>query len=116
MISMKMGAACALFVIGQTLVWFQLNSQFVWDWWKGRPFLATALYSIPAGLCFWLGVKLAYEEMNEVWGPRFLIFCMSYITFPVLTWWLLNESMFTTRTMLCVILSFCIIFVQLFGR
>ena len=116
MMSIKVGAACALFVIGQTLVWFQLNSQFVWDWWKDRPLLVTVLYSIPAGLCFWLGVKLAYEEMHEIWGPRFLVFCMSYITFPLLTYYLLGESMFTWRTITCVLLSLCIIFVQLIGR
>ncbi len=114
--SIKLFYACCLFVIGQSLVWFQLNSQFVWEWWKGRALLVTLLYSIPAGLCFWLGVKLAYEEMSEVWGPRFLVFCMSYLTFPILTWWLMNESMFTTRTMVCIFLSFCIMGVQFWGR
>jgi hypothetical protein len=38
---------------------------------------------------------------------------MSYLTFPLLTWWLLNESMFTMKTMLCVTLSFMIIAIQL---
>jgi hypothetical protein len=43
-------------------------------------------------------------------------FGVSYFTFPFLTWWLLNESMFTTKTMLCVALSFIIVAIQLFWR
>jgi len=74
------------------------------------------VFSVPTGICFWYGVKLAYEDMGEVWGPRFLIFSMSYLTFPILTWWLMHESMFTTKTMICVLLSFMIVGVQLFWK
>jgi len=108
--------ACLLFALGQTMGWFQLNSQFVWDWWEDKPLLATVLYCIPTGLCFWYGIRMAYSEMGEVWGPRFLIFSMSYLTFPFLTWYFLGESMFTAKTMLCVFLSFMIVSVQLFWK
>ena len=116
MISNKLLLACVLFAIGQTFGWFHLNSQFKWGWWKDKPFAAIATFMVPAGLCFWWGVKIAYAEMSEVWGPRFLVFSMSYLTFPILTWWLLGESMFTARTMICVFLSFMIVFVQFYGR
>tara|TARA_Y100001937_G_C7077862_1_gene311467 strand:+ start:795 stop:1145 length:351 start_codon:yes stop_codon:yes gene_type:complete len=108
--------ACFLFALGQTLGWFQLNAQFVWNWWSDKPILSAVLFSIPTGICFWYGIKLCYEEWGEVWGPRFLIFCMSYLTFPVLTWYFLNESMFTVKTMICVFLSALIVGVQLFWR
>ena len=78
--------------------------------------MALMAYSVPAGLCFWLGIKIAYAEMNGVWGPRFLIFGFSYLTFPFLTWYFLNESMFTAKTMTCVFLSFVIIAVQLLWK
>ena len=116
MLTSKLLLACVLFAIGQTMGWFQLNSQFVWDWWKDKPILATVLFSIPTGICFWYGVKIAYEEMGQVWGPRFLIFSMSYFTFPILTWWLLNESMFTAKTLVCVGLAFAIALIQLLWR
>ena len=90
--------ACFLFALGQTLGWFQLNAQFVWDWWKDKPILSATLFSIPTGICFWYGIT------------------MSYLTFPVLTWYFLNESMFTAKTMVCVFLSFLIVSVQLFWR
>ena len=116
-ISSKLFMACCLFVVGQALAWFQTNSQFVWSWWEDKPFITVALFAIPTGLCFWFGVKLAYEAMGGVvWGPRFLVFSMSYLTFPLLTWYFLNESMFTTKTMICVFLSMMIVGVQLFWR
>jgi hypothetical protein len=34
--------------------------------------------------------------------------------FPILTWFILGESMFTTKTMLCLSLSILIILIQIF--
>ena len=97
-----------IFSLGQILGWFQLNSQFVWDWWKDKPLFAAIMFSVPTGICFWYGIKLCYEEWGEVWGPRFLIFSMSYLTFPLLTWWFLNESMFTANYGLrCSFVYYC---------
>ena len=107
---------CALFVVGQTLVWFQLNSQFVWEWWQNKPVPAILLMGMPACFCFWFGVRLVVGEMNELWGPRLLIFGMSYLTFPILTWYYMNESMFEPKTLVCVLLSFLIVAIQLFWR
>jgi len=108
--------ACVLFLIGQGFGWFHLNSQFVWKWWEDRPFLPIFIFTVPAALCFWYGMRLAYAEMGEIWGPRFLIFALSYFTFPALTWYFLNESMFTAKTMTCVTLSFAIMGIQLFWK
>ncbi len=114
--SAKLLAACLFFTLGQAFGWFHLNSQFVWDWWKDRPWVALFTFALPCSLCYWYGIRLAYAEMGEVWGPRFLIFCLSYVTFPFLTWYFLNESMFTPKTMLCVVLAFAIALIQLFWR
>ena len=96
--------------------WFQLNAQFVWDWWKDKPILSATLFSIPTGICFWYGIKLCYEEWGEVWGPRFLIFTMSSLTFPLLTWFFLHESRVTVKARVWGVLSFMIVAVQLFWR
>lgn len=105
-----------LFILGHTFAWFQLNSQFVWDWWRDRPLVAVGLYSIPVGLCFWYATRLIVDDTGAVWTSRFLGFASSYFVFPVLTWYLLNESMLTAKTMVCVFLSFLIIGVQIFWR
>jgi len=108
--------ASVLFTAGQALGWFHLNSQFVWGWWQNKPFLPIVTFTVPASLCFWYGMQLAYAEMGEIWGPRFLIFALSYLTFPLLTWYLLGESMFTKRTLTCIVLACMIAAVQLLWR
>jgi hypothetical protein len=78
--------------------------------------MALAAFSVPAGLCFWAGIRIAYAEMGVIWGPRFLIFGLSYVTFPILTWHFMHESMFTPKTLICTALAFMIIGIQLFWR
>ena len=112
----KILIVCLLFTVGQVFGWFHLNSQLVWEWWKDKPLLPIVLFTLPASLCFWYGMQLAYAEMGEIWGPRFLIFALSYLTFPFLTWYFLNESMFTIKTMICVGLAFIIALIQLLWR
>jgi len=108
--------ACALFATAQALVWFQLYSQYIWNWWENRPLVAAIVFGIPASLCFWYGTRIAVAATSAAWSARLLGFGMSYMTFPILTWWLLGESMFTTKTMICVALSFAILSVQLFWK
>ena len=108
--------SCGIMAIGQTLVWFQLYSHYIWKWWENKPFHAALNFGVPAGVCFWYGTKMAVGATSEAWSARLLGFGMSYLTFPVLTWWLLHESMFTTKTMICVFLSFLIVGIQLFWR
>ena len=108
--------ACLCMFGGQTCVWFASNSQIVWQWWSGKPLLAAILFGIPASLFFWHGTKYGFMAMDELWGPRFLGFGMSYVSFPLLTWWLMNESMFTAKTMACVLLSFVIMAIQILWK
>ncbi len=112
----EIAKACALFAFAQTMVWFQLYSHYIWEWWQNRPFMAAIVFGIPASVCFWYGTRIAVDATSEAWASRMLGFGMSYMTFPLLTWWLLHESMFTTKTMICVTLSFAIIGVQLFWK
>lgn len=108
--------ACALMTFAQTMVWFQLYSHYIWKWWENKPVAAALIYGIPASLCFWYGTKIAMDATSEAWTARLLGFGMSYLAFPVLTWWLLEESMLTTKTMMCVFLSFMIVSIQLFWK
>ena len=106
----------ALFSVAQTFVWFQCYSHYIWTWWEGKPLHAALIYGIPASILFWYGTRLAVDTTGAAWTARMLGFGSSYFTFPVLTWWLLGESMFTPKTMICIFLSFLIIGVQLFWR
>ena len=53
---------------------------------------------------------------DMLWTSRFVAFSLSYLTFPLMTWWYLGESMFTTKTLVCSILAFLIITTQIFVK
>lgn len=90
-----------LFVAGQIGVWFQTNSQLVWDWWKDKPITASMIFATPTAVLFWYGTKYIYDATGELWTARYLAFGMSYVTFPFLTYYFLGESMFTLKTLVC---------------
>ena len=104
------------FFLGQVLVWFQSNSQLVWDWWKNKPVITALIYAMPISLLFWYGTKYVYAATSELWTARLLGFGISYLTFPILTYYFLNESMFTTKTLMCTALAIAIILIQLFWK
>jgi len=54
--------------------------------------------------------------MGEVWGPRLLGFGLSYLVFPVLTYYYFGESMFAPKTLICIGLSFSIVGIQVFWK
>ena len=70
--------------------------------------------SVPISLCAYYASRLGYGELGDsAWGVRFLAFGTSYLVFPVLTYLMLGESMFTFKTMICVALSVIIISIQI---
>ena len=105
-----------LYLAGHICVWYQINSQFVWDYWKDKALISAMIYAVPASLFFWYATKLAYAEFAGLWGPRFLAFSVSWLVFPILTWYYLGESMFTYKTMTCVFLSILIVCIQVFWK
>jgi hypothetical protein len=105
-----------LFVLGQIIVWFQLNSQLVWEWWEDKPVLTALIFSMPISIMFWYGTKVIYAETGSAWASRYVGFATSYLTFPLLTWWFLQESMFTPKTLVCTALAILIMCVQVFWK
>lgn len=104
---------CFLFLhIG---VWFSANLQLVNKDLSGKSFLIMLALAIPTSILAYYGTRFGFTAFDQsAWGVRFFAFCISYLVFPVLTWWLLGESMFTMKTMLCVSLSFVILAIQLY--
>ena len=108
---------CALMIILHILIWFSSNGQFMEnsEFFKKHS-LAFAIFSGPgvAALGYY-GARFIHAAMSQsVWQIRFIGFGLSYLVFPVLTWYLLGESMFTLKTMLCIALSILIIVIQVY--
>jgi len=100
------------FVLVQVLAWFSTNFQFTEYAGSTKPIMIAVALAIPTTVAAYFGTKFGYEAFGSVWSVRFFVFAVSYLVFPILTWWFLDESMFTLKTMLCVLLSLLIILIQ----
>jgi len=105
--------AAVLFFIGNILIWYQANAQFVWPWWKGRVVLSVLGLGVPAGFFFYYGWTFAVREFESLWSARLFAYALSYAAFPILTYFYMDESPFKTKTIICVLLSLAIIVVQI---
>jgi hypothetical protein len=103
----------ALFLLNNVLIWYQLNSQLVWDWAKGtKSMLVMSLMGIPISMLFWYATKWGYIGFGNLWAVRFMGFATSMITFPIMTWLYLGEVI-TLKTLVTILLAFIIMLLQL---
>ena len=102
-----------LFIICNILVWYQLNSQLVWEWAKGtKSMWMMSLLGVPISLLLWLGTKWGYIAFGNLWSVRFVGFAMSMLTFPIMTYFYLGEPM-TLKVWVTLGLAVIIMLLQL---
>ena len=102
-----------IFILNNILIWYQLNSQLVWDWAKGtKSMWLMALMGIPISLMFWYATKIGYQGFGNLWAVRFMGFATSMLTFPIMTWLYLGETI-TLKTLITILLAFIIMILQL---
>ena len=102
-----------LFFLNNIIIWYQLNSQLVWEWAKtSKAMWFSALLGIPISLFFWYATKIGYQGFGALWPVRFMGFATSMMTFPIMTWLYLGEVM-TIKTILTLGLAVIIMLIQL---
>jgi len=102
-----------LFIINNILIWYQLNSQLVCDWAKGtKSMWLMSLLGVPISILFWYATKWGYIGFGNLWSVRFLGFATSMMTFPIMTYFYLGETI-TVKTFITIILAFIIMLLQL---
>jgi len=102
-------------IIAQIIIFFQLQGQMKYDWFKNNYWLVV-LMGIPASMFFMYSVKnmvIAYG--GQMWPSRLIGFSLGAIVFTYFSWYLFNEPM-STKTIICLILSFTILVIQLFFK
>ncbi len=110
-----LGLSVVLFTILHTLVWFSTNLQFVKGIETSKSLFIAIVLSIPITLCAFFATRIAYSALSDsLWSVRFIAFGISYLVFPILTWTVLGESMFTLKTLTCIFLSIVIVCIQVF--
>ena len=113
MINKEIVYCILIFFINNIIIWYQLNSQLVWEWAKGtKSMWMMALLGIPISLMFWYATKIGYIGFGNLWSVRFMGFATSMLTFPIMTWLYLGEVM-TMKTILTLGLAIIIMLLQL---
>ena len=102
-----------IFLLNNILIWYQLNSQLVWDWAKGtKSMWIMSLFGIPISLLMWLCTKWGYIGFGNLWAVRFMGFATSMLVFPIMTYFYLGEAI-TLKTLISIILAIIIMLLQL---
>tara|TARA_R100001086_G_scaffold115053_1_gene58748 strand:+ start:41 stop:385 length:345 start_codon:yes stop_codon:yes gene_type:complete len=107
--------AILLFLIAQTMVWLQLNGQFVWE-----SFKKYETYLLLTGIPItWLFLEATRHGVSGfdglLWPQRFISFACGIIIFSILTWVLKGEGI-NTKTMISLILAVCLVSIQIFWK
>ena len=105
-----------LFLIGQSLIWFQTNGQFVWPWFKRNP-IAVAV--IGGSVISYIFIKATYLVASyydgQLWPGRFIGFTLGILSFSILTYLIMGEGL-NTKTIISLILAILLICVQIFWK
>ena len=82
-----------LYTVGQALIWYQTNGQFVWPWAKNNPGYMALIFSVPISYGFIWGTKFVVEHFDgQLWPGRFIGFACGMLTFTILTNYYMGEG------------------------
>jgi hypothetical protein len=103
------------FFIAHVAVWFQLNGQFKWDWFKNNEWIL-ALCGIPISFLYLWGTKYAVNGFDGLlWPGRFVGFGIGMVVYAIFTGYFFNEGI-TPKTAISLGLAVLLISVQLFWK
>tara|TARA_B100000676_G_C18067385_1_gene841885 strand:- start:1727 stop:2068 length:342 start_codon:yes stop_codon:yes gene_type:complete len=101
-----------LVCISHVIFWFQVNGQFMWNFFKEHPFLIS-LMGVPSAYLVIIAAKHGYEYFDgTIWPLRIVGFSLGTIIFSILAYTCMSEGL-TLKTILCLILSLVIIIIQI---
>lgn len=104
-----------IFIVAQTLVWLQLNGQFVWDSFKKYEWVLI-LWGLPISWLFLEATRYGVSAFDGLlWPQRFLAFACGIIIFSLLTWVLKGEGI-NTKTLISLCLATCLVLIQIFWK
>lgn len=105
-----------MFLVGQTLSWFQSNSTIIGSDEGNKALLFACMTAPLTTLSFAMGTKFVYANMESLWSVRFITFGIGYLVFIPLTWYFLGEEMFTVKNGVSFLLCVALLLVQAFMK
>lgn len=103
-----------LFMVGQILIWFQSNGQFLSEWFKNNTLLIS-FFGVPISYLFIHATRMSYEGFGATWPGRMMGFAIGVLVFTVLAYYFMGENV-NLKTGLSLLLSICIICIQVFMK
>ena len=104
-------ATIIILFLANIVIWFQLNAQLKWDWFKDNYWLMSLL-GIPISYALLYSTKYGFQGFGELWPIRLLGFAVGMMTFPIITYMMLGEGI-TLKTGVSIILAGVIMILQL---
>ena len=107
--------AMAMFILGQSLAWFQFNGPILWGWAKQFKYIILLL-GLPVSWFFMEATNNAVLGFDgQLWPSRFLSFVSGMFVFSVLTY-IFKSEVITPQTAVSLVLAFGIVIIQLFWK
>ena len=112
----KLLTAITLFTLGQILIWYQTNGQFINKWARDHPFFMALIFSLPISYMFIYATKYIVEYFDGVlWPGRFIGFATGMIAFAILTSIYMNEGI-TSKTAISLVLATALVAIQILWK
>tara|TARA_R110001592_G_scaffold158580_2_gene389715 strand:+ start:11720 stop:12058 length:339 start_codon:yes stop_codon:yes gene_type:complete len=103
------------FLLGQLVIWFTTNAQFMNEWAASRPWIMT-LIAAPVTYLFILATKYCAEYFDGLlWPGRFIGFATGMIVFALMTTYLMKEP-FAAKSIISLALATILVCVQIFWK
>lgn len=112
---MKLLAGILLFIVAQSMIWFQSNGQFIWPWFKKNTLLISLLTGTSVSYIVIYGTRLMVDHFGALWPGRFIGFSVGMVVFAVLTWAFMEEGI-NLKTAVSLCLAMALLAVQLFWK
>jgi len=105
-----------LVLIGQFMVFLQINGQFLWKWVEKNPLLMSVSLGAPIAYLFILSQQHFYKYFDgQLWPSRFIGFSIGILVFSLCAYFFKGEGV-NAKTLVCVSLSAVIIGIQILWK
>ena len=106
----------ALFLMAQSLSWYQTNGQFISNWVKENPVIVAGVMGIPVGMGYIYGTTYIVSAFNgSLWPSRLIGFATGIFSFTILTYIHLKQGI-NFKTAVILSLASAIVLLQVFWK
>mgnify|MGYP003112753119 FL=1 len=113
--TVKLATGIFWFILGHIFVFFQLNGQFKWEWFRKNEFIVAAAGLIISFFYIW-GTKYTVEAFNGLlWPARFVGFSIGMVIYALGVSYFFKEGI-TNKTLVSLILCLILVLVQVLWK